>query len=103
MYRSLIDLMAFARNGRQHPGQAHAKVERVLVYRGLPHVDYGWEQNRRCLDQATQWRSDGSVVELRDLKYNFQRDASGRPVRDVHGKNVPEGRRPQEKGIVDGT
>jgi hypothetical protein len=75
-----------------------ANVAQVLVCRGLPHVEYDWEQNRRCLDQATQWRQDRAVVELRDLKYDFQRDAGGRPILDIHGKKVPRGR-PKEKGI----
>ncbi|GHF91927.1 NYN domain-containing protein [Streptomyces filamentosus] len=104
VHESLIDPVAFARrsiterNGRQRPGYPLAQVERVLVYRGLPHVDYDWEQNRRCRDQATQWRADGAVVDLRDLKYDFQRGADGRPVLDVHGKKIPKGR-PREKGI----
>lgn len=101
---SLIDPMAFARRGvqernsRQREGHPHASVERVFVYRGLPHVDYDWEQNRRCVDQATRWRSDGAVVELRDLKYRFQMGADRQPVLDVNGKKIPVGR-PKEKGI----
>lgn len=101
---SLIHPVRFARramgerNERQKPGMPHADVTRVLVYRGLPHVDHDWEQNRRCLDQATQWRNDGAAVELRDLKYNFQRGADSRPILDVNGKKVPVGR-PREKGI----
>ena len=101
---SLIRPMSFAkqavaeRNRRQQPGMPHAELSRVLVYRGLPHVDYDWEQNRRCLDQASQWRIDGAIVELRDLKYSFQCGADGRAIFDVNGKKVPTGR-PKEKGI----
>lgn len=101
---SLIHPMQFARramiarNGRQREGHPDAAISRVLVYRGLPHVDHDWEQNRRCLDQATQWRADGAIVELRDLKYRYQYGADGRPVLDIHGKKTPIGR-PEEKGI----
>lgn len=102
-HESLIHPMQFARraiverNSRQREGYPHAECGRVLVFRGLPHVDYDWEQNRRCLDQATQWRKDGALVELRDLKYHFQY-TNGRPTLDINGKKVPVGR-PEEKGI----
>lgn len=103
-HESLIHPMQFAvraiveRNARQRPGFPHAVVERVTAYRGLHHVDYDWEQNRRCLDQASQWEADGVQVELRDLKYRFEYGADGRPIRDINGKKVPRGR-PEEKGI----
>lgn len=61
-------------------------------------MDHDWEQNRRCLEQATRWRDAGAEVELRDLKYTFERGANGRPVMDINGKKVPTGR-PVEKGI----
>lgn len=104
LWDSLIHPVQFARravverNSRQREGYEHAQLARTLAFRGLPHVDYDWEQNRRNLDQATQWRQDGAIVDLRDLKYDFQRDASGRPIRDINGKKMPVGR-PQEKGI----
>lgn len=101
---SLIHPMLFARralvqrNARQREGHEHASLSRVTVFRGLPHVDYDWEQNRRCLDQATAWRNAGANVELRDLKYRYQTAADGQPVLDINGKKVPIGR-PKEKGI----
>lgn len=101
---SLVHPVQFAkraiqvRNDRQREGYPAAELTRVTVYRGLPHVDHDWEQNRRCLDQATQWRKDGAVVELRDLKYRYQTVGSGRPILDIRGKKVPTGR-PKEKGI----
>lgn len=104
LWDSLIHPAQFAqraiieRNSRQREGYEHAQLTRTLVFRGLPHVDYDWEQNRRNLDQATQWEQDGADVSLRDLKYDFQRDASGRPIRDINGMKIPVGR-PQEKGI----
>ncbi|MEK6310998.1 MAG: hypothetical protein V4737_10960 [Curtobacterium sp.] len=101
---SLIHPMQFARrairerNARQRAGYPHAEVIRVIVFRGLHHVDHDWEQHRRCIDQAAQWRADGVDVQLRDLKYSYHRGADGQPILDVHGKKVPVGR-PKEKGI----
>lgn len=101
---SLIDPVRFARralverNARQREGYPHATLDRVTVYRGLPHVDHDWEQHRRCTDQAIKWRRDGAVVELRDLKYTYQRAADGQPALDVNGKKIPIGR-PKEKGV----
>ncbi|MGC0274666.1 hypothetical protein ACO0LV_16905 [Pseudactinotalea sp. Z1739] len=101
---SLIHPMQFARNAirernaRQRTGFPQAELHRVTVFRGLPHVDHDWEQHRRCIDQASQWREDGAQVVLRDLKYAYQRGADGRETRDVNGKKVPIGR-PREKGI----
>lgn len=101
---SLIHPMQFAkraiieRNARQREGHPHATCARVVAYRGLHHVDHDWEQNRRCIDQAIQWRRDGVTMELRDLKYRYQYGADGRAVLDVNGKKVPVGR-PEEKGI----
>lgn len=103
-HESLIHPMQFARraitqrNSRQREGHEHAELARVTVYRGLPHVDHDWEQHRRCIDQAAQWRRDGAEVELRDLKYRYQLAANGRPVVDLQGKKNPVGR-PKEKGI----
>ena len=60
-HESLVQPTNFAkralveRNSRQRPGMPHAELSRVLVYRGLHDVDHDWEQNRRCLDQATRW------------------------------------------------
>ena len=101
---SLIRPMQFARraitqrNSRQREGHEHAELARVTVYRGLPHDDYDWEQHRRSIDRAEQWRRDGAEVELRDLKYRYQLAANGRPVVDLQGKKSPVGR-PKEKGI----
>lgn len=71
---------------------------KVLVHRGLPHVDYDSAQNARCLAQRSQWERDGAEVHLRDLKYQFQRGADGRPALDIHGKKIPRGPG-KEKGI----
>lgn len=86
-----------ARNSAQRAGYPAAELASTIVFRGLPHVDHDPEQHRRNLAQATQWRNDGAVVELRDLKYKYQYSA-GRPITDINGKKIPEGR-PQEKGI----
>lgn len=103
-HRALIHPVHFARralherNARQRPGHPHAELHGVFVYRGLPHVDYDTEQNRRCLEQARQWRQEGAVVELRDLKYRHQMGGGGRPVLDIHGKKIATGPG-REKGI----
>lgn len=103
-HECLIHPMQFARraiverNARQREGHPKAELARVTVFRGLHHVDHDWEQHRRCQDQATQWRSDGAAVELRDLKYRYQYGADGRPILDINGKKIPVGR-PEEKGI----
>lgn len=86
------------RNERQREGFALARIERVIAFRGLHHVDHHWEQHRRAQDQAARWREDGVDVQLRDLKYSYQLGADGRPVIDIHGKKIPLGR-PKEKGI----
>jgi uncharacterized LabA/DUF88 family protein len=101
---SLIDPMAFARtavrvrNAKQREGFSLAQLSRVIAFRGLHHVEYDWEQNRRCIDQSRQWRKDGAEVDLRDLKYSFEFGADGSPVLDIYGKKIPKGR-PKEKGI----
>lgn len=103
-HESLIHPMQFARrailerNARQREGHDAAELSCVRVFRGLPHVDHDWEQNRRCVAQQKQWTADGALVELRDLKYRYRTNAGGRPVMDVHGRKEPDGRG-QEKGI----
>ncbi|WP_271404723.1 NYN domain-containing protein [Kocuria palustris] len=96
--RYFADISIQTRNQRQREGYPHAILDRVVAFRGLPHVDYDWEQNRRCLDQAQQWRNDGAEVELRDLKYKHVLGADGRPILNIHGKKEAKGRG-KEKGI----
>ena len=101
---ALIEPSLFARaavqerNKRQRKGHPLATVVKVFVARGLPHTDHEREQNARCTAQAEQWRSQGAEVYLRDLKYDYERDASGRPIKDINGKTTPKGRG-REKGI----
>lgn len=96
--RQFADIAIQVRNQRQREGHPHAVLDRVVAFRGLPHVDYDWEQNRRCLDQARQWQEDGADVELRDLKYRHVLGADGRPVLNIHGKKEAKGPG-KEKGI----
>ena len=63
------------RNARQREGYPEVILRETIAFRGLPHSHYDWEQNRRCSAQAEQWRRDGATIELRDLKYTFQRTA----------------------------
>ena len=95
LHDALVHPMQFARraieerNSRVRDGFALAKISRVLVFRGRPHVDHDSAQHRRCNDQAAQWQADGALVELRDLKYKYK---------TINGTQVPDGR-PREKGI----
>lgn len=69
--RAFASRAVMARNERQRPGYPHAAVERMLVYRGVPHVD------------------------------EFQRGANGRPILDVRGKKIPIGQpRPRPRGAL---
>ena len=86
------------RNERQHPGWPPATLSEVLVFRGLPSSEFDWEQNRRCTAQAEQWRKDGVVVGLRELKYEFQMTAQGVPATDINGSKIPIGSG-REKGV----
>ena len=104
-HETVIDPLLFAqkllltRNSRQRPGMAHAVLRRVLVYRGEPsseHDAHGYARNQA---QKSQWERDRRVqVTLRPLKYEYERDASGRPARDAAGHKIVIGR-PQEKGV----
>lgn len=101
---AVIDPMSFARravserNSKQREGYPHARCSRVVAYRGLPHADYDPAQNAICMAQAKEWRASGAFVELRDLKYSFQRGADHRPIQDINGKKIPNGPG-KEKGI----
>lgn len=86
------------RNECQRAGYPEAVLREVITFRGLPHTDYSWEQHRRCMAQADQWRRDGATVELRDLRYSFRMTAEGSPATDVYGRKIPEGTG-REKGI----
>lgn len=103
-YESLIHPQRFAetvvrvRNARQREGYPHATLQETIAFRGLPHSQYNWEQNRRCNAQAARWREDGATIELRDLKYRFEIAADGRPATDVYGHKIPIGPG-REKGI----
>lgn len=104
-HETVIDPLLFAqkllltRNSRQRPGMAHAVLRRVLVYRGEPsseHDAHGYARNQA---QKSQWERDRRVqVTLRPLKYEYERDASGRPARDAGGHKIVIGK-PQEKGV----
>lgn len=106
-WQALISPMRFARtavdqrNRNQRDGHPHgrlAAVRPVHAFRGLPHADYEPDQHRRATAQADLWRREGAIVELRDLKYDYQRQADGRPATDIHERKIPilPGR---EKGV----
>lgn len=103
-WQALISPMRFARtavdrrNSNQHDGHPHGQLAAVHAFRGLPHADYEPDQHRRATAQADHWRREGAIVELRDLKYDYPRQADGRPATDIHGRKTPilPGR---EKGV----
>jgi uncharacterized LabA/DUF88 family protein len=104
-HETLVDPLLFAgnliriRNDLQRPGMAHAQLSHVLVYRGQPSSVHDPNDYARSQAQKAQWERDRRVtVTLRPLKYEYQRDATGRPATDINGKRIPTGRK-QEKGI----
>ena len=104
-HETLVDPLHFAnqlirkRNELQRPGMAHAALSRVLVYRGEPspvHEPKGYARNQA---QKAQWERDQRVrVHLRPLKYDYERDATGRKVKDANGQWIIKGS-PREKGV----
>jgi hypothetical protein len=104
-HETLVDPLLFAgqllvaRNRLQKPGMAHAVLRRVLVYRGQPSAVHDPEGYGRNQAQKSQWERDRRVqVTLRPLKYDYQRDATGRHATDHDGKKIVMGT-PREKGV----
>lgn len=104
-HQTLVDPLMFAmhllreRNGRQHPGMAHAQLRRVLVYRGEPSPEHDAPGYARNQAQKSQWERDARVkVTLRPLKYEYERDQHGRHATDSQGRKILVGR-PREKGV----
>ena len=104
-HETLIDPLTFAarllmaRNASQRPGYSVAGLRRVMVFRGLPANDHDSQAYSRNLAQQAQWERDQRVqVTLRPLKYEYQRDSSGRIASDSAGKRMLAGP-PREKGI----
>ncbi len=104
-HETLVDPLLFARqllaarNASQQQGQPLAVLKRVFVYRGIPAPDHDPNGYARNLAQQSQWERDERVlVTLRPLKYEYQRDATGRHARDLDDKKFVIGP-PREKGI----
>lgn len=86
------------RNAGQDAGAPLAQLARVLVYRGLPSNRHDPEDYSRNLAQKSQWERDALVhVTHRPLRYDVERDATGRPAHDINGREIVKGKR--EKGI----
>jgi len=103
-HTSLIDPLMFSnelirqRNALMRPGYARAILQDVWVYRGLPSSEYDPHDNARSLAQRYHWERDRRVhVTLRPLRYRLERDATGRPLRDVNGNVTITEKR--EKGV----
>ena len=61
-------------------GMPHAVLAKVLVYRGEPSAEHDSTDYARSQSQKSHWERDARVhVTLRPLKYEYQRDAQGRP------------------------
>lgn len=105
-HEALIDPLHFAhqllsqRNSRQREGWPSASLALVDVYRGLPSPDHEPAAYARNLAQKRHWERDGRVrVTHRPLRYRYERDESGIPVRDPQtGLKIPVGP-PTEKGV----
>lgn len=105
-HESLIDPLHFAnqliisRNAAQRPGMDHAVLSRVEVCRGMPGPapDQDPKPYARNQAQHAHWQRDARVtVRTHPLKYDYQRDEVGYPVRDGQGNRTVVGKR--EKGV----
>ena len=104
LHECLIDPLLFAaqllrtRNQAQRPGMPHASLSRVLVYRGQPSAEFDPKSYARSQAQKSHWERDPRVrVTLRPLKYDVDRDATGKPVLGPGGRATITGKR--EKGV----
>jgi uncharacterized LabA/DUF88 family protein len=87
-----------ARNKNQRQGRPAARLERVLVYRGLPSAAHDPKPYARNLAQKTEWERDPRVkVTLRPLKYRYERTEDGRKATDATGRSIIVER--LEKGV----
>jgi hypothetical protein len=76
-----------------------AALSRVEVFSGQPSPEHDSVGYSRRQAQKAQWERDRRVaVTLRPLKYEYQRGADGRPIRDVNGNRLIVGP-PREKGV----
>lgn len=90
------------RNSRQKDGHLPAKLSQVDVYRGQPDATHDPVAFGRNDSQAIEWRSSDPRVKvhLRTLRYEYQRDAQGRKIKNIHGKyEVDWTKKPEEKGV----
>lgn len=104
-HECLVDPLLFAmrlvkeRNARQRPDMPAAVLERVEVFRGQPSPEHDERGYNRSQAQRANWQRDDRVtVVLRPLKYEYERDASGRPATDALGQRILKGA-PREKGV----
>ena len=89
-----------ARNKSQRKGRPAARLERVLVYRGLPSAEHDPKPHARNLARKTERERDPRVkVTLRPLKYRYERTADGRKATDTSGRPRPIIIERLEKGV----
>ena len=104
-HETLVDPLLFARqlllarNAAQLPGLPDATLRKVLVFRGQPSPEHDSKGYARNQAQKAHWERDKRVlVTLRPLKYEYQRDATGRLATDALGRKAVLGA-PREKGV----
>ena len=104
-HETLVHPLMFAqrllqvRNSRQRDGMPAAVLGRVEVFRGQPSPEHDADAYARNLAQKSHWEQDPRVsVTLRPLKYEYQRDATGRHATDINGRRLLSGA-PREKGV----
>jgi len=103
-HEALVDPLLFAnqliaaRNYAQRPGMDAAVLHRVLVYRGQPSAEHDPKPYARNQAQKAQWERDPRItVTLRPLKYQYERDQTGRTLIDAYGKKTVKSK--SEKGV----
>lgn len=103
-HECLVDPLLFsqvllaARNSNQRPGYPVANLARVLVFRGLPSATFDSQDYGRSMAQRAHWKRDPRVeVELRPLRYSYDRDVRGKPAQRPDGSYIVHSKR--EKGV----
>lgn len=86
------------RNSSQQEGYPAAKLNRVLVFRGLPSGEFDPDPYAWNLSQKSEWEKDPLVVVThRPLKYRFEYTQDGTRATDAYGQYIIKGR--EEKGV----
>ena len=85
------------RNARQRAGYPEVVLRETIAFRGF-RIPTTIGSRTVVARLRLNSGADGATIELRDLKYTFQRTADGREATDVNGRKIAVGKG-QEKGI----